>query len=64
METKNINCALAIFGQILQQLVIVEGMKATNKEREANGMALAYDEKAFMCVADEIGNQVRYLHNL
>ena len=39
--------ALLVRGWLLQVEIDVEGMKAKNKEREANGYSLAYDEDAF-----------------
>lgn len=48
-----------IFAQAVAALCELEGMKAANKEREANGLALAYDEKAFI----ELQNQYCISHN-
>jgi len=32
----------------------IEGMKAANKERESQGLALAYDESAFVQAANNL----------
>lgn len=37
----------------------IEGMKALNTERAANGYALAYDEGAFFAEADELQDIAR-----
>lgn len=46
--------ALLVRGWLLQVEVDVEGMKAKNKEREANGDSLAYGEDAFCGKINEI----------
>ena len=42
-------------GIILQAEIRMQAMIAANKEREINGEALAYDEKAFTGLIDEFG---------
>jgi hypothetical protein len=40
--------------QVVTASIEVEAMKAANKEREMNGEALAYPEKAFMELANDV----------
>lgn len=50
--------AAFIIAQSVTAYAEIEGMKATNKEREAMGFALAYDEYAFNEITNKYG-----LHN-
>lgn len=44
-----------VFAQSVCALAEIEGMKALNKEREAQGAALAYSDDAFLKVPDKYG---------
>jgi len=44
-----------INAQVASMLAEMEGMKAANTERERDGFALAYDEKAFSSLPAEYG---------
>lgn len=45
---------LPIYTEILALMVQVEAMKAANKERELLMYSLAYNEKDFQAIADQI----------
>ena len=47
--------AAFIFSQVACALAQIEGMKVMNTERERNGLALAYDEQAFLDVPIQYG---------
>lgn len=42
------NMTVSVLAEIYAQLALLESMKAANLEREHRGLALAYDETAFM----------------
>ena len=47
--------AAYIFAQSVAAMAEIEGMKATNLERERHGDALAYDKMSFNNIPDEYG---------
>ena len=47
--------AAYVFSQAVTALCVLESAKAANREREAQGFALAYDESAFASIPDEHG---------
>ena len=44
-----------VMASVMRAYATIEGMKALNREREADGKALAYDESAFLDVIDQEG---------
>lgn len=57
METRNVQ----VLGMLLALYAELEGMKASNKERELNGQSLAYNEHHFCEKAQEIRDQTNEL---
>lgn len=47
-----------LISRVAQAQAEMEGMKTLNTERERNGLALAYDESAFLRIKEDIDNAI------
>ena len=53
-DVKAMACVARVMALAVSIAARIEGMKAANAERQSNGYALAYDEKAFFEVEEEL----------